>query len=116
MLPVRKLRGDWWELNEQGTVLVGTRNGGAIRLVMVAGEIVVREGQLTRIDEATIRAELAERLPAYLDAHGHVEARNRVFEPYMLDVHRRSSRAVAGLNRYAGDLPPWRRRNAAGSP
>jgi ribonuclease R len=32
MLPVRKLRGDWWELNEQGTVLVGTRNGGAIRL------------------------------------------------------------------------------------
>jgi ribonuclease R len=32
MLPVRRLRGDWWELNEQGTVLVGTRTGGAIRL------------------------------------------------------------------------------------
>jgi ribonuclease R len=32
MLPVRRMRGDWWELNEQGTVLVGTRNGGAIRL------------------------------------------------------------------------------------
>jgi ribonuclease R len=32
MLPVRRLRGDWWELNEQGTVLVGTRAGGAIRL------------------------------------------------------------------------------------
>ena len=32
MLPVRRLRGDWWELNEQGTMLVGTRNGGAIRL------------------------------------------------------------------------------------
>jgi ribonuclease R len=32
MLPVRRLRGDWWELNEQGTVLVGTRSGGAIRL------------------------------------------------------------------------------------
>ena len=25
MLPVRRLRGDWWELNEQGTMLVGTR-------------------------------------------------------------------------------------------
>ena len=24
MLPVRRLRGDWWELNEQGTILVGT--------------------------------------------------------------------------------------------
>jgi ribonuclease R len=32
MLPVRRLRGDWWELNEQGTILVGTRSGGAIRL------------------------------------------------------------------------------------
>jgi ribonuclease R len=32
MLPVRRLRGDWWELNEQGTVLIGTRGGGAIRL------------------------------------------------------------------------------------
>jgi ribonuclease R len=32
MLPVRRLGGDWWELNEEGTVLVGTRNGGAIRL------------------------------------------------------------------------------------
>jgi ribonuclease R len=31
-LPVRRLRGEWWELNEQGTILVGTRNGGAIRL------------------------------------------------------------------------------------
>jgi ribonuclease R len=32
LLPVRRLRGDWWELNEQGTILVGTRTGGAIRL------------------------------------------------------------------------------------
>jgi ribonuclease R len=32
MLPVRQLRGEWWELNELQTVLVGTRSGGAIRL------------------------------------------------------------------------------------
>ncbi|MBV9334369.1 MAG: RNB domain-containing ribonuclease, partial [Solirubrobacterales bacterium] len=32
MLPVRRLRGDWWELNEEGTMLVGTRRGGAMRL------------------------------------------------------------------------------------
>ncbi len=32
MLPVRKLRSDWWELNEEGTMLIGTRNGGTIRL------------------------------------------------------------------------------------
>ncbi|HEX8119649.1 MAG TPA: RNB domain-containing ribonuclease [Solirubrobacteraceae bacterium] len=32
LLPVRRLRGDWWELNEEGTILVGTREGGAIRI------------------------------------------------------------------------------------
>jgi ribonuclease R len=32
LLPVRRLRGDWWELNEQGTMLIGTRGGSAIRL------------------------------------------------------------------------------------
>jgi ribonuclease R len=32
LLPVRRLRGDWWELNEEATMLVGTRNGGVMRL------------------------------------------------------------------------------------
>jgi ribonuclease R len=41
LLPVRRLRGDWWELNEEATILVGTRNGGAIRL---GDQIRVRVG------------------------------------------------------------------------
>ena len=32
LLPVRRLRGDWWELDELGTILHGTKTGGAIRL------------------------------------------------------------------------------------
>jgi ribonuclease R len=32
MLPVRRLRGDWWELNELETMLVGAESGNAIRL------------------------------------------------------------------------------------
>jgi ribonuclease R len=32
MLPVRRMRGEWWELNEQGTILHGTRSGRALRL------------------------------------------------------------------------------------
>ena len=32
MLPVRRLRGDWWELNELETMLVGTESGKRIRL------------------------------------------------------------------------------------
>ncbi len=29
---VRRMRGDWWELNDVGTILEGTRTGGRIRL------------------------------------------------------------------------------------
>ena len=32
LLPVRRLRGDWWELNEEGTILHGTRSHAVIRL------------------------------------------------------------------------------------
>jgi ribonuclease R len=32
LLPVRRLRGDWWELNEEGTMLTGERTGQTIRL------------------------------------------------------------------------------------
>jgi ribonuclease R len=52
MLPVRRLRGDWWELNEQGTILVGTRQGGAIRL---GDPVSVRVG---RIDAPRGRVDL----------------------------------------------------------
>ena len=29
---VRRMRGDWWELNDAGTILEGTHTGGRIRL------------------------------------------------------------------------------------
>jgi ribonuclease R len=32
MVAVRRLRGDWWELNDEGTILQGTRAGSLIRL------------------------------------------------------------------------------------
>jgi ribonuclease R len=32
MLPVRRMRGDWWELNEEGTMLLGAHTGRALRL------------------------------------------------------------------------------------
>jgi ribonuclease R len=56
MLPVRRMRGDWWELNEEGTMLVGTRSGGTVRL---GDPVSVRVG---RIDAPRGRVDL---LPAW---------------------------------------------------
>jgi ribonuclease R len=56
MVPVRRMRGDWWELNEEATMLVGSRTGRAIRL----GDVLpVRVG---RIDAPRGRVDL---LPAW---------------------------------------------------
>jgi ribonuclease R len=52
MLPVRKLRGEWWELNEEGTILHGTRSGAVIRI----GDRV--RVQVERVDTARGRVDL----------------------------------------------------------
>ncbi len=52
MLPVRKLRGEWWELNEVGTILHGTRSGATIRI----GDPV--RVQVERVDTARGRVDL----------------------------------------------------------
>jgi ribonuclease R len=43
LLPARRLRGDWWELNEEGTILRGERSGRAIRL---GDPVPVRVGRI----------------------------------------------------------------------
>jgi ribonuclease R len=52
LLPVRRLRGEWWELNEQGTMLIGTEGGKRIRL---GDQVRVTVG---RIDTARGRVDL----------------------------------------------------------
>jgi ribonuclease R len=52
MLPVRKLHGEWWEINEQGTILHGTRSGTTIRV----GDPV--RVQVDRIETARGRVDL----------------------------------------------------------
>ena len=53
MLPVRKLRGDWWELDELETMLVAAQSGNAIRL---GDQVTV---QVTRVDTARGRVDLS---------------------------------------------------------
>ena len=53
MLPVRRLRGDWWELNELETALVGARGSRGIRI----GDPVVV--QVVRVDKPRGRVDLS---------------------------------------------------------
>jgi 5-methylthioadenosine/S-adenosylhomocysteine deaminase len=94
-------------MNDIAKHLVYGENGSSLELVMVNGEIVLRDGRLTRIDEDAILREVRELVPAYLAEHAVIEERNRVLEPYFAEIHRRATLQDIGLNRYAGDMPAW---------
>jgi len=59
MVPVRRLGGDWWDLNEEGTMLRGERTGETLR---VGDPLVVR---VDRVDTPRGRVDL---LPATVDS------------------------------------------------
>jgi 5-methylthioadenosine/S-adenosylhomocysteine deaminase len=65
---------------------------------MVNGEIVLRDGKLTRIDESEILREVREAAPAYLASHAIIDQRNSAFEPYFAEIHRRATLRDIGLN------------------
>jgi ribonuclease R len=59
MLPVRRLGDDWYELNEEGTILSGERTGAAVR---IGDPVSVR---VDRVDTARGRVDL---VPASVDS------------------------------------------------
>ncbi|WP_457585011.1 amidohydrolase family protein [Ensifer canadensis] len=90
-------------LNDVAKHLVYSENGSSIETVMVAGRIVVKNGRLATIDEQAVFDEIAELVPAYLAEHADLERRNKIFEPFMAEIHRRATQMDIGLNRYQGD-------------
>jgi 5-methylthioadenosine/S-adenosylhomocysteine deaminase len=94
-------------MNDPRKHVVFGENGSSLELVMVDGEVIFRDGRLATIDEAEIYREVREAVPAWLADHKALEDRNRVFEPFMAEIHRRATMTDIGLDRYAGDMPAW---------
>lgn len=88
-------------LNDVARHLVYSENGSSIETVMVAGEIVVHQGRMRSINEATILAEIRELVPAHLAEHAKLEQRNAAFHSTMAEIHRRATSKDIGMNRYA---------------
>ena len=87
--------------------LVYSENGSSIEKVMVNGEIVVENGQLTKIDEKALLAELRSLMPAFNDYHSGVEAANRAFAPAFDAIHRRCNQVDLGIHRLVGTSDMW---------
>src|SRR5690606_16944474 len=84
-------------LNDIRNHLVYCENGSSVRTVIVNGDIVVQDGELTRVDEAELLAELRELMPAFLERHSGVEAMNREFDPYFQALYKRCHQTDIGV-------------------
>jgi len=90
-------------LNDLGRQLVYCESGSSVRMTMVAGRIVYRDGRLLTIDEASLRREArahAERLRGAQDA---ATAAAADWLPYYRQMYLRAAATDVVLRRCSGD-------------
>lgn len=97
-------------LNDVRNHLVYCEDGSSIETVIVNGEVMVEDGELTRVDEAALHEELRDMMPAIMAEHVMLEDRNRPFIPLLAEVWRRCAETDIGINRWGSDnVPRWGR-------
>jgi cytosine/adenosine deaminase-related metal-dependent hydrolase len=89
-------------LNDLPRQLVYCENGSSVRLTMVAGRIVARDGRLLTIDEAALRAEARALFAARRPALAAARAEAAVLLPYYEAMYRRAAAEDVGMQRWAG--------------
>jgi 5-methylthioadenosine/S-adenosylhomocysteine deaminase len=81
-------------------------NSEAVRTVLVDGQVVMRERELTMIDEAAIKAEMREEAERYLRDHvPAMEEAARRFDPYWRDMQLRTGLTDVPASRAPVRLP-----------
>lgn len=95
-------------LNDARKHLVYCENGSSVETVIVDGEIVLRDGLLTKVDEDALLDEFRALVPEIMAKHAPQEKQNEVFIPYFQEVYRRCAATDIGIHRYGGaDMPSW---------
>jgi 5-methylthioadenosine/S-adenosylhomocysteine deaminase len=82
--------------------LVYADSGRSIRRVIVDGEVVVRDGRSTRVDEAALRAEIEGLMPSVRADIGRLQAGYVKVLPYIDEVNRRAWSMPLSIHRHVG--------------
>ena len=80
--------------------LVYGEDGGSVRLVMVGGHVVVRDGRVLTVDEDALVAEVRELMPAWLEALRPADAWARRLRPAFDEMYRRCAERDVGFDRW----------------
>ena len=87
-------------LNDVQRQLVYCENGSSVRMTMVAGKILVREGRVCSVDEESIKREAREFTRAYSDELAKAQASATELEPYYREMYLRAAATDVGINRW----------------
>ncbi|MCW6511830.1 amidohydrolase family protein [Lichenifustis flavocetrariae] len=89
--------------NSAARQLVYAECGRGVRTTIVDGRIIMRDGRILSVDEATLRADLDDLMPAFRRHYAAVESANRPAIPYLLAANRQLDQQDVGLNRLLRD-------------
>jgi cytosine/adenosine deaminase-related metal-dependent hydrolase len=88
-------------LNSAARQMVFSETGRGVRTTIVGGRVVLDEGRITGVDEAALRAELAEVMAGFRRDFGARAAANAPAIPYLLAANRRLMAHEVGMDRFA---------------
>jgi cytosine/adenosine deaminase-related metal-dependent hydrolase len=90
-------------LNDLRRQLVYCESGESVRLTMVAGRIVVENGQVMTVDEPALRAEAREHAARFAGNQGVVDDAAENLLPHYRRMYLRAAERQIGMNRWVGD-------------
>jgi cytosine/adenosine deaminase-related metal-dependent hydrolase len=86
--------------NSAARQLVYTESGRGVDSVIVDGRVVMKNGQITTVDEDGLRREVAGLMRHFIADYDAIVASRKRALPYMLEAHRRVWKTDVGLNRF----------------
>jgi len=90
-------------LNDLRRQLVFCENGSSVRLVMVAGRILVEDGKVLSVDEEALKAEIRELMVEYRAQYRAVDHWARALEPIYRQMYQRCLEEEVSMRRNCAD-------------
>ena len=94
-------------LNSATRQLVYTEGGRGVRLVMIDGRVVIKDGKLQTMDEQALIDEIRAVVPQFQKDFAEIEQRVEGLRPYLAEAHRRIWAEDTGGDRLFKDPLLW---------
>jgi 5-methylthioadenosine/S-adenosylhomocysteine deaminase len=89
-------------LNDLTRQLVFCENGGSVRMTMVAGKMIMRDGRVLTVDEDAVKREIRALMPGWRAQMADALQAARELEPHYRAMYLRAAHTPVGFSRWVG--------------